>query len=163
MFNWIVNVFSGFPPELATVILAALPVGELRLSLPVAILGFKMSALSALGWSIFGNMIPVTIILLFADKFHAFLEKRSHLKFSQHWVKQLARAQESFKKYEKYGLIGLMIFIGVPLPMTGAWTGALAAFILGVPFRHSWPYVFGGVIISGVVTLLVTEGAIKIF
>lgn len=148
---------------MATVILAAMPVGELRLALPVAIFGFKMPALPALFWSVFGNMIPSTLILLYADKFHAFLQKRSHLKIAQHWVKQLSRAQDKFKEYEKYGLIGLMLFIGVPLPMTGAWTGSLAAFILGIQFRHSWPYVFGGVVISGLITLAFTVGLGRIF
>ena len=65
--------------------------------------------------------------------------------------------------YAKYGLIGLMIFIGVPIPGTGAWTGALAAFVLGIPFKKAWPYVLGGIMISGILTLLLTVGIDKIF
>jgi uncharacterized membrane protein len=56
-----------------------------------------------------------------------------------------------------------MIFIGVPLPMTGAFTGALVAFVLGVPIKKSLPYIFGGVFISATIVLLITIGAVKVF
>lgn len=160
----LVAFFSAFPPEVATLLMAMTPVGELRLALPVAILGFHLPIWQALLIAIFGNMVPVTIILLFAEKFHTYVEKNSGWFFGKHWAKSLARAQEKFSgDYEKYGLIGLMIFIGVPLPFTGAWTGALAAFVFGIPIKKSWPYVFGGVVISAFITLAVTVGLGKIF
>lgn len=163
MVQSIIHFFSQFPPELATVLMAMTPVGELRLALPVAILGFKMPVWQAFGWAVFGNMIPVTIILLFSARFHRYVESKAGWFFGKAWAKHLARAQESFAKYEKYGLVGLMIFIGVPLPMTGAWTGALVAFLLGIPVKHSWPFVFAGVLISGLITLAISLGVIKIF
>lgn len=164
MAQTLVAFFSIFPPELATLFLAMTPVGELRLALPVAVLAFHLPIWEAFFWSILGNMIPVTMILLFAERFHRYVEKKSSWFLGKHWARSLARAQAKFSgDYEKYGLIGLMIFIGIPLPLTGAWTGALAAFVFGIPIRKSWPYVFGGVVISACITLAVTVGIGKFF
>lgn len=163
MLSSITSFFSSFPHELATFLMAMLPIGELRLSLPVAILAYKMPIWEAFFWSVVGNMIPVTIILFLADKFHLWIQKKTGF-FAKGWIKSLARAQNKFEKdWQRYGLIGLMIFVGIPLPGTGAYTGALAAFVFGIPIKKSWPYIFGGVIISGVLTLLLTVGADKIF
>lgn len=158
----IVRFFSQFPPELATLLMAMTPVGELRLALPVAIFGYHLPVWQAFFWSVLGNMIPPTLILLFADRFHRYLENNSGF-FGRAWVKSLARAQAKFAQYQKYEQVGLMIFIGIPLPMTGAWTGALAAFVLGLTFKKSWPFVIAGVIMSGIITLIITLGAGKIF
>lgn len=159
----IVNFFSTFPPEIATILMAMTPVGELRLSLPVAVLAFHFPIWKAVLLSIIGNAIPAMAILLFAKKFHEYIDKKSGL-LSKGWIKSLHRAQEKFAgKYEKCGLWGLLIFIGIPLPMTGAWTGALAAFVFGIPFRKAWPFVLGGIIISSFLTLLITVGADKVF
>ncbi len=159
----VVDFFSQFPPELATLLMAMIPVGELRLSLPVAVLGYHLPVWEAYFWSVFGNFIPVFFILLLAGYFHRWIEKKSGF-FARGWIKALARAQKKFEgDYTKWGLIGLMIFIGIPLPGTGAYTGALAAFVFGIPLKKSWPYVLGGIMISGVLTLLITIGADKIF
>ncbi|MCX6781914.1 MAG: small multi-drug export protein [Candidatus Magasanikbacteria bacterium] len=163
MLESITSFFSTFPPEITTILMAMTPIGELRLSLPVAVLAFHFPIWKAVLLSVVGNAIPAMIILLFAKRFHAYVDKKTGL-VSKGWLKALHRAQEKFAgDYQKYGLIGLMIFIGIPLPMTGAWTGALAAFVFGIPFRKSWPYVLGGIVISAFLTLLVTVGADKIF
>lgn len=163
MIDAITQFLSTFPPEIATILMAMTPVGELRLSLPVAVLVFHFPIWKAVLLSVIGNAIPAMIILLFAKRFHEYINKKSGL-LSSGWLKALHRAQEKFAgDYEKFGLIGLMIFIGIPLPMTGAWTGALAAFVFGIPFRKAWPFVLGGIIISSFLTLLVTVGADKIF
>lgn len=163
MIQTLVSFFTQFPPELATLLLATTPVGELRLALPLAILKFNLPVWEAFFWAVLGNMIPVTVILLFSARFHRYVEKKSGWFFGRHWAKALARAQAKFSgDYQKYGLIGLMIFIGIPLPLTGAWTGALAAFVFGIPIKKSWPYVFAGVLISGIITLLVSVGVDRV-
>ncbi len=163
MLQPLVDFFSQFPHWLGTFLMAMTPVGELRLSLPVAILGYKMPVWEAFVISVVGNAIPALIILLFAGRFHAYVEKKSGF-FGKGWINALARAQKRFSgDYAKYGLFGLMIFIGTPLPGTGAYTGALAAFVFGIPFRQSWPYVLGGVIMSGIITTILTVGVDRIF
>ncbi len=163
MLETITQFFSAFPPEIATVLMAMTPVGELRLALPVAILVFHFPIWKAVLLSVIGNAVPAMIILFFAKRFHEYIDKKSGI-LSRGWLKALQRAQNKFSgEYQKYGLIGLLIFIGIPLPITGAWTGALAAFVFGIPFRKAWPYVLGGIFISSILTLLVTVGADKIF
>lgn len=163
MMDSLVNFFSQFPPWLATILMSTTPVGELRLAIPVAVLGYHLPPWLAFLLSVLGNFIPAAVILLFSEKFHKWVEHKSGF-FAKGWVNALARAQKKFSgDYEKYGLIGLMIFIGIPLPGTGAYTGALAAFVFGIPFKHSWPYVLGGIIISGIITMTLTVGVDKIF
>ncbi len=159
----VVNFFSSFPHWLGTLLMAMTPIGELRLSLPVAILAYKMPIWSALFWSVVGNMIPITIILLFVDKFHRWIEKKSGF-IASSWLKYLDRAQKKFdnKQYEKYGLLALAIFVGVPLPITGAWTGAVIAFLLALPFKKAWIAILAGVIMSATIILLVSLGANQI-
>ncbi len=159
----LIHFFSQFPHWLATILMAMTPVGELRLAIPVSVLGYNMPVWQAFVLSIFGNSIPAMIILLFAGKFHSWVDKEAG-KWGKNWADYLASVQKKFTgDYEKYGLWGLMIFIGVPIPGTGAWTGAVAAFVFGIPFKHSWPYVLGGIIISGIITTVLTVGVDKIF
>ena len=163
MIHVILNIFSGFPRELATFLIGMTPVGEIRLAVPIAVLVYKLPVWEAFFWGVMGNMVPVTIILAFAKHFHQWIHKKSGW-FAATWIKYLDRAQSKFAgDYQKYGLIGLIIFVGIPLPMTGAWTGVLAAFIFALPFAKSWLSILAGVIISGTAVLLLTVGAGKIF
>lgn len=163
MLSSVVEFFSQFPPELATFLMSMIPVGELRLSLPMAILVYNFPIWKAFLISVFGNMIPMFVILLFAGKFHKWVEVKAGY-WGKTWHDYLLRAQNKFSgDYAKYGLIGLMIFIGIPFPGTGAYTGAIAAFVFGIPFKKSWPYATAGIIISGIITTLLTVGIDKIF
>lgn len=163
MAETIVQFFSIFPHWLATILMAMTPVGELRLALPVAVLAFHFPVWKAVLLSVIGNAIPPMIILLFAKRFHEYVDKKSGI-LSKGWLKVLHRAQKKFAgDYQKYGLVGLLLFVGIPLSFTGAWTGALGAFVFGIPFRKAWPFVLGGIIISSFLTLLITVGADKIF
>lgn len=159
----LVNFFSGFPPEIATFFLAMTPVAEIRLSLPVAIFRFHLPAWEAIVWSVAGNMIPTTVILLFGGRFHRWVEKNSGFFFGKAWARHLAGIQKNFIKYEKYGLAGLFLFIAISLPGTGSYTAAIAAFLLGIPVGKSWPYVFAGVVASALVVASVAVGLDRLF
>jgi uncharacterized membrane protein len=163
MMDSIVQFFSTFPHWLATVLMAMTPVGELRLSIPVAVLGYRMPIWAVMILSIIGTMIPAIFIMLFAKPFHNWIEKKSGL-FGRGWIKILQHVQEKFSgRYEKYGLAVLLILFSVPFPGFGAWTGGLAAFVFGIPLRKAWPYLVIGTIVAACLTLLVTVGADKIF
>lgn len=159
----LVNFFSQFPPQLSVFLMAMTPIGELRLSLPVGVLALHLPVWQVFILSVVGNMIPATLLLLFAPAFHRYVEKKSGF-FGSSWAKFLARAQKKIAgDYARWGLIGLAIFVGIPLPMTGAWTGAAAAFVLGLPFFKSWLAILTGVIMAAVIILLATLGVVKIF
>jgi uncharacterized membrane protein len=143
--------------------MAMTPIGELRLALPVAILGYHLPVWEAYLLAVIGNVIPAFIIAANAGRFHAWVEKRAG-RWGKDWADYLASIQKKFTgPYQKHGLWGLVIFIGIPLPFTGAWSGALAVFIFGIPFKKSWPYILLGIMISGFITLLISVGADKVF
>ena len=143
--------------ELIVVIISALPVVELRLALPIAIFSFHMPWYKAFLLSIIGNMLPVPILLLFLEKL---AKAVSHFKAGEkvvNWVFKYTRQRG--KVIERYERIGLMLFVAIPLPVTGAWTGSVAAFLLGLKFWHAFLSILLGVIIAGaIVTCLCLLG-----
>lgn len=162
MLQTIINFFANFHPVAATLIMSMLPVVE-RFALPVAIIGYHLPAWEALILVVAGNMVPIIIILTFAGKFHEWVSKNSHHFFAKAWIKTLAHAQKKFARYEKYELAGLMVFMAIPLPINGGFTGALIAFVLGLSLRKAWPYLFGGVTIAACLTVGIILGLVKIF
>jgi len=158
-----VHLFSSFSPEVATFLMSMAPIGELRLSIPIGILAYKLPIWKVFVLSIIGNSLPPLFILLLAGKFHSWVHKQSGF-LSAKWINALNRAQEKFASdYKKYGLIGLMLFVGIPIPWTGAYTGALAAFVFGIPLKSVWPYFLAGISIAATITTLITILTGKIF
>ena len=161
MIQIFINFIETFPPILGTLLMAMLTVVE-RLALPVAIAGFHLPVWEAFTLVILGNMVPVVLILMLAEKFHKWISAHDHF-FSRGWIHSLDHAQKKFARYEKFGLIGLMLFLIVPTPVNGAFSASLIAFILGYPMHKSLPYLFAGVVLGNLVTLSLTLGAVKIF
>ncbi len=140
---------KGVAPELIVVIISMIPVVELRGSIPVAILLFNIPWLEAAVLSIIGNMIPVPFLLLLIDWFFGLISKvKPGRKFTE-WL--FTRTRRKGKSIEKYEEIGLVIFVGIPLPGTGGWTGALAANIFGLRFWRSMLFIFFGVIMAAII------------
>jgi len=153
------QLFSSLPPELATVLIAMLPIAELRAALPVALTVFHLSIWSAVLWSIIGNLLPVVILLYLLKPFALFLER--HLKVGHRFFTWFAhRTERRFaSNSSKYGsFVALMLFVAIPLPVTGAWTGALAAYITGISFKRSLFAISLGVLIAAAIVFILTEG-----
>lgn len=157
--TWLAN--RGLSPVLIVLIISMLPLIELRGSIPVAILMFKMPWPEAVLLSVVGNMIPIPFILLFMDWFFALVSKvKVGARFTK-WI--FARTRRKGKSIEKYEAAGLTIFVGIPLPGTGAWTGAFAANIFGIKFWRSMLYIFIGVLLAAaIVTTLSLMGSLAI-
>jgi|SRR3989344_2233009 len=153
------NAFQNIPPQLATAMIAAVPVAELRASIPVALTVYNLSIPSALFWSIIGNMVPVYLILLLFEKVSAWVRQRSTtVDRLLTWL--FERTQRKLEKdVAKYGWWALAIFVAIPLPATGAWSGALAAFVFGFPKKKAFYAIFTGVIIAAVIVTLLTLSA----
>ncbi len=163
MIQNIAAAFAGFPPELATFLVAMTPVLEQRVALPMAIIFLNMPVWKALLITLAGNLLPITALLYFADNFHTWVNKNSGTFFGKAWLKSLRHAQESFARYEKYGMLGLALFIASPIPGSGIFTGSMIAFLMGVPFKRSLPYIWAAVIGSSLVTVFISLGINKIF
>ncbi len=158
--NYFLNL--GFSKELAVLIISALPIVELRLALPVAINLFHFPWYYALPLAIIGNLLPVPFILLFLDAVSRLLSKIGLFRRMLYWLFESTRRRG--KIITRYERIGLVLFVAIPLPVTGAWTGSLAAILFGLKFRHAFLSIFIGVFIAGVIvtclSLLGWTGAI---
>ena len=99
--------------------------------------------------SVIGNMVPIPLILLFMEKFFTLISRWKLGKRFTDWL--FARTRRKGKVIERFEAIGLTIFVGIPLPGTGGWTGAFAANIFGIRFWNSLLYVFLGVLIAAVI------------
>jgi len=140
---------SGISQELIVIIISVLPIIELRGSIPVGMGLFQLPWYQALCLAIIGNLLPVPFLLLF---FQAMVKYIKRVRVGEKLISPLIRhAERHTVAVEKYERIGLMVFVAIPLPWTGAWTGAMAASLLGIKFRSAFFSIMAGIIISGVI------------
>lgn len=147
----------GFAKELVIFVTSALPILELRGGIPVAIGLFDFPWYYALPLAVIGNLLPVPFILLFLNSATRFLSRVPFFDRILTWL--FTGVRRRGRIIEKYKRIGLVLFVAIPLPVTGAWTGSLAAVLFGLRFRHAMLSIFIGVLITGaIVTCLSLSG-----
>ncbi|AKB52400.1 Small multidrug export protein [Methanosarcina barkeri str. Wiesmoor] len=135
--------------------MGAIPVSELRGAIPVAMGIYGMGPFEAFFFSVLGNLLPVIPLLLFLEPVSNYLRRYSIFDTFFTWLFSKTRRKNT-KNFEKYGLFALTIFVAIPLPVTGAWSGCAAAFVFGVKFRHALPAIAAGVMIAGIIVTGVT-------
>ncbi len=133
---------------------AASPISELRGAIPWAILEHHFPWYYAFLLAVIGNLLPVPFILLFLDTFSRLLSKIGIFEKMLHWL--FERTRQRGKMINRYERIGLALFVAIPLPVTGAWTGSLAAVLFGLKFKHAFLSIFIGVLIAGVIVTCAT-------
>lgn len=148
MLESLINILKDIPKELLVVIVAALPIAELRLAIPLA-LSLGMSFNKAFMLSIFGNLIPVLPLLFLLEPVTERLRRFKIWANFFNWF--FARTRKKAKIVEKYAALGLMLFVAVPLPMTGAWTGIVASSLFKIRFRYAFFAITFGVIFAGLI------------
>lgn len=145
------------PGWLMTMIAAALPISEVRGAIPLAIGVYGFSPLQAYLLSVLGNLLPIIPLLLFLGPVSDFLRRFSIGDRFFSWL--FARTRSKYiKDHENFGLTALAIFVAIPLPMTGAWTGCVIAFLLGFRFWPAFAAIAAGVLIAGVVVTTAVMG-----
>ncbi len=143
-----------------TLLVSMVPVVELRGGLPFGITrGLPYSV--AITAAVIGNLIPVPFIILFISRIFAFLRKKIP-KLERMIAALEKRAQNKGDLVEKYSALGLCILVAIPLPGTGAWTGALVAAVLGIRLKKATPAIVIGVLIAAAIVTFVTYGVTKI-
>ena len=148
--------------ELCVFFCSMIPIIELRGAIPLgAALGLPMWQSFVL--SVIGNMLPVPIILLFVKKVLSFMSKCRVKFFNKvaNWL--FAKAEKNRAKIEKYAFCGVALFVAIPLPATGAWTGSLVAAVFNLKFWKSMLSAIIGILIAGVVMTLISYGVVAIF
>ena len=147
-------MLKNLPKELITVIVAALPVSELRGAIPLAFLSLKIPLLQVVFLSILGNLIPVIPLLLFLEPV---TERLRHFRLWRRFFDYIfERTRRKAALVEKYEALGLALFVAIPLPVTGAWTGCIAASLFKIRFRYAFLAICAGVCIAAIIVTLVT-------
>lgn len=149
-------------PEIKTILLAMTPINELRGTIPIALGLWHLQPLEAFFLAYLGNIIPVVLLLWFWGFLTRSLMKKSRA-FDKivNWFFERTR-QRFYKKYSLYGDLALVLFVAIPLPFTGAWSGTVAAFLFGIPYLKSLGLISLGVAIAGIIVLAGTMGIISI-
>lgn len=159
----VVDFLSQFPRGLATVLLAAVPIGELRLAIPVASEVWLVHPIRAVVLALLGNLLPFFPLYFGLDWMRKQLRE---------WWPAMAdrlddyvgRAEGKVKeKYARYGAIALAFFTGVPLPLTGLYTATVAAVVLKIPWKQALAGIVLGLIIAATIVLLLTVGLGNLF
>lgn len=147
---------------LTTFITSMLPIAELRGAIPLGIAGLHLDPIVVYIIAVVGNMIPVFFILWFLDSFAERLAERyKPLGLFLHWLFERTR-KKFYNNHKKFGNIALIIFVAIPLPITGAWTGSVAAWLFGIPRNKAIGFITIGVLISGIIVTLTTLGIVSI-
>ena len=156
MQEFIIELFSGFPKELATFFISMIPVTELRASIPVAILRWELDPLRVLFFAVTGNaLMGAMVILVLKPVTYLIINRIDFL--NRFWNLYINRIKtKNVEKFEKWGSIALISFVAIPLPMTGAFTGAVAASLFQIPFKKAVPLIFAGCLIAGVIVTAIT-------
>jgi uncharacterized membrane protein len=138
------------------------PISELRGAIPVAIGIYKMNPLDAFLLSIFGNILPVAPLLLYLNTMERWLRRFSIFNKFFNWLFERTKRKLS-DDIARYEALALCIFVALPLPATGAWTGCAAAFLFGMKFRRAFPAILLGVVIAGIIVTLASIGVIALW
>ena len=149
-----------FGKLLMTFATAMVPVIELRGAIPVGIAAGLPPAVACVT-AILGNLLPVPFIMLLVRRIFDWLRDTRFFGPKIVWLER--RAHLEGRIVRKYRLLGLVLLVGIPLPGTGAWTGALVASLLDIRLRNALPTILLGLAIAGGITTAVTLGLIQLF
>ena len=145
--------------ELAVMATAALPIIELRGAIPFGIaLGLTPTYTFLL--CLFGSMIPVPLLIWLIRPVFAYMRRTEFL--GKIVDKICSRSLAKSDSVQKYGFWGLVIFVGIPLPGTGVWSGALVATLLEMPVKLAFPAIFIGNLIAGIAVMILSYGAFSL-
>ncbi len=153
------NFISDIPAEILTFAAAMVPVLELRGAIPLgAAAGLPLGEAAAI--AVAGNLVPVPFIILLGRRVANWLRGTRFFGPKIAWLER--RAHLKGRLVRKYRLLGLAILVGIPLPGTGAWTGALVASVLDIRMRHALPAIFAGLVVAAGITSAVTMGLFQL-
>lgn len=150
---------GGYTREFLVFFISCMPILELRGGLLAASL-LNLSPITSYILCILGNILPVPFILWFIEFLFEKLKKSPLCKIVA-WIEKKANSKK--EKIEKFGYIGLILFVGIPLPGTGAWTGCLIAALLGMDKKKSFLATLIGIFMASIIMMLISFGFLKMF
>ncbi|MBQ5439389.1 MAG: small multi-drug export protein [Clostridia bacterium] len=150
----IINALGGVPAELIVFIISLFPILELRGGLIAASI-LHIDMWKAIPICIAGNILPIPFILLFIEKIFELLKNTKLVKLIN---KLEQKAEDGAKKIMKYKKWGLLLFVGIPLPGTGAWTGSLVAALFHFKLKDACLAILGGIVLATVIMCFISYG-----
>jgi len=142
---------------LNVILISATPISELRGGIPVAYFRYDFDWYWAFLLAVAGNILPIPFLLALYDPVVKLVSKVGWIKRLADWFFKYTRRRGGL--VEKYGWIGLAVFVGIPLPITGAWTGSVLAYLMGIEYKRALLATFLGVIIAAtIVTIFCVVG-----
>lgn len=151
------------PDELVVILTAMTPIGELRAAIPLGSVTYDLSWPLVFFLAIIGNLIPVPIVIFGLRTVGARLERRTDV------IGKLLRWRSTRiekrwgERVRRYGFTAVMLIVAIPLPLTGAWTGSLAVYVLRVPLRTGITAIAAGVVAAGVIVTILTQAGVELF
>ena len=146
---------------LLTFLVAMVPIVELRGAIPFGV-ARDLDLWAAIAAAVLGNLLPVPFIILFIRNIFAWLRKR-HSRLNDLVNRLEARAEGKEETVRRYAFWGLVILVAIPLPGTGAWTGALVEAMMDMRLKKAFPAIALGVVIAAVIVSVITYGATVVF
>ncbi len=153
--NFFIKIFSFLNKDVLIFIISMMPILELRGGLIAASI-LKVPFLRALIICLIGNILPTPFILLFLNYIFDLLSKWKVTKKLVDWIKKKTLSKKD--TLEKYGYLGILLFVGIPLPGTGMWTGSMLVVLLGMNRKKSVPYIILGILMASVIMSIVSYG-----
>lgn len=161
--KWIIGLMGGlvglpFGKELVVFIISLMPILELRGGLIAAAL-LGLDPIPSYIISIIGNILPVPFILWFINSILKWMRGRKHLSKVANWLDK--KVEKHKHQIETYGFWGLVLFVGIPLPGTGAWTGCLIASVLEMDRKKSFVAAMIGIFIASIIMMILSFGVLR--
>ena len=161
--NCIIGIFGGlttikFGREILVFVISLLPILELRGGLLAASL-LGLDPLPSYIITMIGNLLPIPFILWFITKILDWMRNSKHFSKIANWLDKKVDKHKS--SIEKYGFWGLVLFVGIPLPGTGAWTGSLIASVLEMDRKKSFLAIILGVVMASIIMMLISFGVLR--
>ncbi|MDK2920033.1 MAG: hypothetical protein PWQ37_2766 [Candidatus Petromonas sp.] len=154
------DIFDFLSREVKVFLISALPVIELRGAIPVAI-SLGMNPIHAALLCIVGSMMPVPFLLFFLKPFFNKLRRVTVVRKFETWL--INRTERKAKNVKKYSILGLALFVAVPLPSTGVWTGAIAASLFNMRIKHAFLAIFAGNVVAAFIVTFLSHIAVVQF
>ena len=155
--NFLIELFKGINKDIVVFIISMMPILELRGGLLAASI-LNISLVKGLIICIFGNVLPIPFVLWLIEWIFRLFEKFKPTKKIVKWLKN--KAMKKSDSIKKYGYVGLILFVGIPLPGTGAWTGSLLAVLLNLNKKKSFVCILAGVFLASIIMTIISYGFI---
>ncbi len=159
LMQWLVDTQAG--EFTLTILVSMIPVVELRGGIPFGVAA-GLPVWAAFFAAVIGNLIPVPFIIVYIRRIFQWMRRRMP-RLNSLVDKLEQKAHLKGQRVTKYKYLGLTLFVAIPLPGTGAWTGSLAAAFLDMPLRKAVPSVVLGVIVAGMAISILSYGVVSLF